>query len=124
MVRMNEFEYNQLSSSSKQLSPFIHQVGGHSSIFQYDKNTICKILAPSELDFYQSMPESLKNYTSEFRGIVTVQYCEDESGLIKLVARRQKNSFDDDSLSDEQDMPSPNDPQSSDSMARKSVQYV
>ncbi|CAF1412056.1 unnamed protein product [Rotaria magnacalcarata] len=122
MVRMNEFEYNQLSSSSKQLSPFIHQVGGHSSIFQYDKNTICKILAPSELDFYQSMPESLKNYTSEFRGIVTVQYCEDESGLIKLVARRQKNSFDDDSLSDEQDMPSPNDPQSSDSMARKSVQ--
>ncbi|CAF3298367.1 unnamed protein product [Rotaria socialis] len=122
MIRMSEFECNQSSSSSKQLSPFIHQVGGHSSMFQYDKNTICKILAPSELDFYQSMPESLKNYTSKFRGIVTVQYCEDESGLIKLVAQRQKNSFDDDSLPDEQDVPSSNDPQSSDSMARKNVQ--
>lgn len=103
MVRMNDCQYNQ--GTCIQLSPFFHQViflslskfpssplclfqvGGHSSMFQYDPDTICKLLEPPELDFYQSMPEQLKSYTPEFRGIVTVQYCEDKSGYINLVAR-------------------------------------
>ena len=56
-------------------------------MFQYDQDTICKLLESPELDFYQSMPTPLKVYTPEFRGIVTVQYCEDKSGYINLVAR-------------------------------------
>ncbi|CAF1064590.1 unnamed protein product [Rotaria sordida] len=120
MVRMNDCEYNQ--SSLIQLSPFIHQVGGHSSMFQYDKNTICKLLAPAELDFYQSMPDSLKKFTPEFRGIVTVQYCEDESGYIKLIARPQTTSLENESVSNEQDISLTNDQQSSDNTLRKSVQ--
>ncbi|CAF3042660.1 unnamed protein product [Rotaria sp. Silwood2] len=120
MVRMNDCEYNQ--SSWVQLSPFVHQVGGHSSMFQYDKNTLCKLLAPPELDFYQSIPDSLKKFTPEFRGIVTVQYCEDESGYIKLVARPQTTSLENESISNEQDISLTNDQQSSDNISRKSVQ--
>ncbi|CAF1149343.1 unnamed protein product [Rotaria sp. Silwood1] len=120
MVRMNDCEYSQ--TSLIQLSPFIHQVGGHSSMFQYDKNTICKLLAPPELDFYQSMPNSLQKFTPEFRGIVTVQYCEDESGYIKLVARPQTTSLENESISNEQDISLINDQQLSDNILRKSVQ--
>ena len=37
-------------------------------MFQYDSTTVCKVLDQNELDFYQSMPEDLKNFTPEFRG--------------------------------------------------------
>jgi len=37
-------------------------------MFQYDKNTVCKLLTLPELDFYQSIPDSLKKFTPEFRG--------------------------------------------------------
>lgn len=86
MVRMNACEYNQ--QTCIQLSPFFHQVnknsrlrktepckflsfskvGGHSSIFQYDNDTVCKVLELSELEFYQSIPDSLKSFAPEFRG--------------------------------------------------------
>jgi inositol-hexakisphosphate kinase len=109
MVRMNDCEYHQ--ATCIQLSPFFHQVGGHSSMFQYDKNTICKVLESPELDFYQSMPDSLKKFTPEFRGIVTVQYCEDELGYIQLVARPE---------TDDEDLPTTTDQSSADT--KKSVQ--
>ncbi len=37
-------------------------------MFQYDNHTVCKLLAMSELDFYESLPEQLKTFTPEFRG--------------------------------------------------------
>ncbi|CAF3780112.1 unnamed protein product [Rotaria sordida] len=120
MVRMNACEYNQ--QPSIQLSPFFHQVGGHSSMFQYDKDTVCKVLESSELDFYQSMPDSLKNFTPEFRGTITAQYCEDESGNIKLVAQPQKTCTDDDHLLNDDHIPATTDQQSTDNNSKKSVQ--
>ena len=115
---------------------FLLKVGGHSSLFQYDKGTICKVLELAELDFYQSMPDSLKKFTPEFRGkrfynlfctiiflilgIITVQYCEDELGYIKLVAR----SIENETSTNEQDVSSTNDSQSSDNILRNSVQFV
>ncbi len=50
-------------------------------------------------------------------GIVTVQYCEDETGLIKLFAR----PIGDERSSDEVDTSSNND---SENILRKSVQFV
>jgi hypothetical protein len=46
-------------------------------MFQYDKDTVCKVLESHELDFYQSMPDSLKKYTPEFRGKISlfIIYC-------------------------------------------------
>ena len=63
-------------------------------MFEYDKNTICKFLATSELEFYQNIPESLKRFAPQFRGIVSVQYYEDESGDIRLIARPQILTID------------------------------
>ncbi|CAF3914153.1 unnamed protein product [Adineta steineri] len=120
MVRMNDCEYN--PSSFIQLSPFIHQVGGHSSMFQYDQNTVCKLLAPAEYDFYQSIPDSLKAFTPAFRGSITVQYYEDESGYIKLIAYPQTNSLENTSSVNEQDSLLNNDQQLSDNILKKSVQ--
>ncbi|CAF1063548.1 unnamed protein product [Adineta steineri] len=119
---MNECEYN-TQQSSIQLSPFFHQVGGHSSMFQYDKDTVCKVLELPELDFYQSMPDSLKNFTPEFRGIISVQYCEDEFGFVKLIARPQTTCTDDDQISNEENISTTTDPQSIDTNnPKKSVQ--
>jgi inositol-hexakisphosphate kinase len=56
-----------------QLEPFIHQVGGHSSILCLDERTVCKPLIKQELNFYESLPKSLKRFTPEYRGVVQVQ---------------------------------------------------
>jgi hypothetical protein len=60
------------------------------------------------------MPDSLKKFTPEYRGIITVQYCEDELGYIKLVARPD---------TDDEDLPTTIDQQSTDN-SKKSVQLV
>lgn len=60
-----------------------------------------------------------------FQGIVTVQYCEDELGYIKLTARSQTNSLEHDTTSNETESSGNNDGQSTDNnILRKSVQYV
>jgi len=110
-------------------------------MFQYDQNTVCKLLATQELDFYQSLPEPLKTFTPEFRGkkiwfddkffifffyqgIVTVEYCEDELGFIKLIARPSTTSIESEPSSNEQEVSAINDAQSSDNVLRQSVQFV
>ncbi|CAF1474667.1 unnamed protein product [Rotaria magnacalcarata] len=120
MVLMNDCECNQ--QPYIQLSPYFHQVGGHSSMFQYGKDTVCKVLESSELEFYESMPDSLKKFTPEFRGIVTVQYCEDELGFIKLVAQPETTCNDDDHSSNEEEMKITTDQESTDHNSKKSVQ--
>jgi hypothetical protein len=56
--------------------------------------------------------------------IITVQYCEDESGYIKHIARPQTTSLENNSSTNEQDSSTLNDPQSTDNILRKSVQFV
>lgn len=111
-------------------------------MFQYDKDTVCKVLELPELDFYQSMPDSLKIFTPEFRGkiliihhrlliilklylgIVTVQYCEDELGYIKLIAQPQTTCTNDDHSLNEKNISVTTDQQTTDNSSRKSVQLV
>ncbi len=57
-------------------------------------------------------------------GIITVQYCEDELGYIKLVARPQTTLLENEITSNDQDLSSTNDSQISDNILRKSVQFV
>ncbi|XP_054706230.1 inositol hexakisphosphate kinase 1-like [Uloborus diversus] len=72
------------SNEPLQLEPFIHQVGGHSSMLQLDKDTICKPLIPRELNFYKSAPDSLKEFMAEFKGILEVTFSEALDGYIDL----------------------------------------
>ena len=53
-----------------QLEPFVHQVGGQSSILKFDDTTICKPLISREHHFYEAMPPELKEFTPQYRGKV------------------------------------------------------
>ncbi|XP_043934448.1 inositol hexakisphosphate kinase 1 [Protopterus annectens] len=50
------------------LEPFIHQVGGHSSMMRYDDHTVCKPLILREHRFYESLPPEMKEFTPEYKG--------------------------------------------------------
>ena len=51
-----------------QLEPFVHQVGGHSSMLRFDDTTVCKPLISRERHFYETMPPELKEFTPQYRG--------------------------------------------------------
>lgn len=51
------------------LHPFLHQVSGSSVMFKFDGNTVCKPLLPKEYNFYKFLPESLREFTAEYKGI-------------------------------------------------------
>ena len=50
------------------LEPFIHQVGGHSSMMRYDDHTVCNPLISREQRFYESLPPEMKEFTPEYKG--------------------------------------------------------
>ncbi|XP_026162808.1 inositol hexakisphosphate kinase 1 [Mastacembelus armatus] len=68
------------------LEPFIHQVGGHTSMMRYDDHTVCKPLITREQRFYESLPPEMKEFTPEYKGVVLVCFEGDSDGYINLVA--------------------------------------
>ncbi|XP_026529114.1 inositol hexakisphosphate kinase 1 isoform X1 [Notechis scutatus] len=68
------------------LEPFSHQVGGHSSMMRYDDHTVCKPLITREQRFYESLPPEMKEFTPEYKGVVSVCFEGDSDGYINLVA--------------------------------------
>jgi inositol-hexakisphosphate kinase len=48
------------------LKPYQHQVGGHTAVFQIDNNHICKPINESELNFYKTMPDDLREWVPKF----------------------------------------------------------
>ncbi|RXN13983.1 inositol hexakisphosphate kinase 1 [Labeo rohita] len=55
------------SRSGVPLEPFIHQVGGHTSMMRYDDHTVCKPLISREQRFYESLPPEMKEFTPEYK---------------------------------------------------------
>ncbi|KAM6948067.1 inositol hexakisphosphate kinase 1 [Lycodopsis pacificus] len=68
------------------LEPFVHQVGGHTSMMRYDDHTVCKPLLSREQRFYESLPPEMKEFTPEYKGVVLVCFEGDSDGYINLVA--------------------------------------
>ncbi|KAI1890346.1 hypothetical protein AGOR_G00152790 [Albula goreensis] len=68
------------------LEPFVHQVGGHTSMMRYDDHTVCKPLIAREQRFYESLPPEMKEFTPEYKGVVLVCFEGDMDGYINLVA--------------------------------------
>ncbi|CAG0886513.1 unnamed protein product [Darwinula stevensoni] len=68
------------------LEPFMHQVGGHSSMMCLDNFTVCKPLIERELRFYESLPDVMRPFTAECKGVTEVDCREDEKGYIALTA--------------------------------------
>lgn len=54
------------------LQPFIHQVGGHSSIQQFDQYTVCKPLFSKELRFYEEVCPAFEPFIPKFKGKLVI----------------------------------------------------
>lgn len=50
------------------LEPFVHQVGGHSSMMKFDEVSVCKPLIPREHRFYEELPSEMRPFIPEYRG--------------------------------------------------------
>nr|XP_003473961.1 inositol hexakisphosphate kinase 3 isoform X1 [Cavia porcellus] len=74
------------------LEPFLHQVGGHLSVLQYDAHTVCKPLISREQRFYEALPLAMKRFTPQYKGTVTVHLWRDSRGHLSLVAHPQKEN--------------------------------
>ncbi|XP_023181539.1 inositol hexakisphosphate kinase 1-like [Xiphophorus maculatus] len=77
------------------LEPFIHQVGGHTSMMWYDDHTVCKPLISREQRFYESLPPEMKEFTSEYKGVVLVCFEGDSDDSINLVAYPYVDNMED-----------------------------
>ncbi|XP_042636689.1 inositol hexakisphosphate kinase 3 [Orycteropus afer afer] len=75
-----------------QLEPFLHQVGGHLSVMQYDEHTVCKPLISQEQRFYESLPLAMKRFTPQYKGTITVHLQRDSRGHLSLIANPLKEN--------------------------------
>ena len=50
------------------LEPFVHQVGGHSSMMKFDDVSVCKPLNQREHRFYEELQTEMHPFTPEYRG--------------------------------------------------------
>ncbi|XP_067387716.1 inositol hexakisphosphate kinase 3 [Emydura macquarii macquarii] len=71
------------------LEPFVHQVGGHMSMMKYDEHTLCKPLISQEQWFYESLPTAMKQFTPQYKGVISVCIRKDSLGNLSLVASRR-----------------------------------
>ncbi|XP_008838370.1 inositol hexakisphosphate kinase 3 [Nannospalax galili] len=74
------------------LEPFLHQVGGHLSMMQYDAHTVCKPLISQEQQFYESLPLAMRCFTPQYKGTITVRLQRDSRGHLSLVAHPLKEN--------------------------------
>lgn len=79
-------EQNMESGSAEcqpvELQPFIHQVGGHTSMFRFNENTVCKPLCSREYHFYSTLPQELHPFTPEFKGECLVGRILETAGIM------------------------------------------
>ncbi|XP_033731637.1 inositol hexakisphosphate kinase 2-like [Pecten maximus] len=60
-----------------EIKPFVHQVGGHTCLFEITQETVCKPYQEREFQFYQNLPENMKDFTPHYKGLVGVKCCHD-----------------------------------------------
>ncbi|EDO40953.1 predicted protein [Nematostella vectensis] len=79
------------------LEPFVHQVGGHSSMMKFDEISVCKPYQDREDCFYKELPLDMKTFTPEYRGVVYVSFKEDTDGYIHIIAHPDKSALEQES---------------------------
>ncbi|XP_053932275.1 inositol hexakisphosphate kinase 1 [Cuculus canorus] len=68
------------------LKPFEHQVGGHNSLMRFDDHTICKPLITREQRFYESLPPEMKEFTPEYRGVISICCEQNQEGYVNMMS--------------------------------------
>ncbi|KXJ09715.1 inositol hexakisphosphate kinase 1 [Exaiptasia diaphana] len=76
------------------LEPFVHQVGGHSTMMKFDDVSVCKPFVVREHRFYEDLPSEMKAFTPEYRGVVYVSFEEDDEGFIYTIAHPDKRALE------------------------------
>lgn len=66
------------------LHPFVHQVGGHSTMLKLDEMTVCKPLVSREHMFYMSLPEELAEFVPRYKGSLGVQFEMESNGYLLI----------------------------------------
>lgn len=51
------------------VTPFVHQVGGHTCVLQVTPNVVCKPYQENEVMFYRKLPEGLQGFVPFYRGM-------------------------------------------------------
>ncbi|KAG8231313.1 hypothetical protein J437_LFUL006969 [Ladona fulva] len=69
-----------------QLEPFVHQVGGHSSMLCLDGATVAKPLVFREQRFYETLPATLRPFVPSFHGALEVHVLQGEGGYVTHAA--------------------------------------
>ena len=56
------------------LQAFRHQVGGNFLMMEIDRDWICKPMLSRERLFYETVPEPIKQFIPQYRGIYIIIY--------------------------------------------------
>ncbi|XP_022307286.2 inositol hexakisphosphate kinase 3-like isoform X2 [Crassostrea virginica] len=65
------------------VTPFVHQVGGHTCVLQVTPNVVCKPYQENEVLFYTKLPEGLEDFVPFYRGVINIK-CDTSNGCIKF----------------------------------------
>lgn len=65
------------------VTPFVHQVGGHTCVLQVTQNVICKPYQENEALFYRKLPEGLQGFVPFYRGLINIT-CDNSNNCIKF----------------------------------------
>lgn len=65
------------------VTPFVHQVGGHTCVLQVTPNVICKPYQENEALFYMNLPEGLQGFVPFYRGVINIS-CDISNSCIKF----------------------------------------
>ncbi|XP_048731731.1 inositol hexakisphosphate kinase 3-like isoform X2 [Ostrea edulis] len=63
------------------VTPFVHQVGGHTCVLQVTPNVVCKPYQENEVMFYRKLPEGLQGFVPFYRGVINIK-CDSDNGNV------------------------------------------
>ncbi|XP_061186100.1 inositol hexakisphosphate kinase 3-like [Saccostrea echinata] len=73
------------------VTPFVHQVGGHTCVLQVTPYIVCKPYQENEVLFYRKLPEVLQGFVPFYRGLIKI-HCEYSNDSIKFYGEVAKGS--------------------------------
>ncbi|KAF2149083.1 SAICAR synthase-like protein [Myriangium duriaei CBS 260.36] len=83
------------SVGAVELKPFNHQVGGHTTVYSFSRQAVCKQLNSRENEFYETVekfhPEML-SFLPRYIGVLNVTYTKPKSKRRKIAATEESGS--------------------------------
>lgn len=77
LARKGSIHRHQLATNAVKLKPFNHQVGGHSTVYSFSRQAVCKKLDSRENEFYETVERNhpdLLTFLPRYIGVLNVTY--------------------------------------------------